>query len=89
MVAVVVVVMVTAFNDWSKERQFRGLKKRVEKQHSFSVVRDAISTQLVVADIVVGDICIIKYGDALPRLYFSGGGWLTLHDVPKLSVDSK
>jgi len=62
-VAVVVVVVVTAFNDWSKERQFRGLKKNVDRQHTISVVRDAQMTQLVVADIVVGDICVIKYGN--------------------------
>ena len=62
-VAVVVVVLVTAINDWSKERQFRGLKKNVDRQHRFSVVRDAQTIQLVVADIVVGDVCIIKYGN--------------------------
>jgi len=65
-VAVVVVVLVTAFNDWSKERQFRGLKKSVDQQHTFSVVRDAQTLQLVVAEIVVGDICVIKYGKQSP-----------------------
>ena len=30
LVAVAVVVLVTAFNDWSKERQFRGLQKKLE-----------------------------------------------------------
>lgn len=67
--AVVVVVLVTAFNDWSKERQFRGLKKTVDKQHTFNVVRDAETTPLIVADIVVGDICIIKYGNVVGLLY--------------------
>jgi len=66
-VAVVVVVLVTAFNDWSKERQFRGLKKDVDRQHTFSVVRGTQTTQLVVTDIVVGDVCIIKYGNVLTR----------------------
>ena len=65
-VAVVVVVLVTAFNDWSKERQFRGLKKSVDQQHTFSVVRDAQTLQLVVAEIVVGDVCVIKYGKQSP-----------------------
>ena len=64
-VAVVVVVLVTALNDWSKERQFRGLKASVNRQHTFSVVRDAQTTQLVVADIVVGDVCVIKYGKSV------------------------
>ena len=31
LLAVVIVVLVTAFNDWSKERQFRGLQ--VKKEH--------------------------------------------------------
>ena len=62
-VAVVVVVLVTALNDWSKERQFRGLKTSVNKQHTFCVVRDAQTTELAVADIVVGDVCVIKYGN--------------------------
>ncbi|CAF5007623.1 unnamed protein product, partial [Rotaria sp. Silwood1] len=43
LVAVLVVVFVTAFNDWRKERQFRGLQK-----------------------LVVGDLCLIKYGDLIP-----------------------
>ena len=30
LVAVAVVVLVTAFNDWTKERQFRGLQKKLE-----------------------------------------------------------
>lgn len=71
--AVVVVVVVTAFNDWSKERQFRGLKKHVDRQHTISVVRDAQMTQLAVADIVVGDICVIKYGN-LPAI--SNRSWV-------------
>ena len=65
--AVVVVVVVTAFNDYSKERQFRGLKKNVDRRHTISVVRDAQITQLAVADVVVGDICVIKYGN-LPAI---------------------
>ena len=61
-VAVAVVVLVTAFNDWSKERQFRGLKQIVDQQHTFTVVREGYASQISVADIVVGDICIVKYG---------------------------
>merc|ERR1711994_746002 len=30
LLAVVIVVLVTAFNDWSKEKQFRGLQDRIE-----------------------------------------------------------
>lgn len=59
-------VLVTAFNDYSKERQFRGLQSRIEGEHKFSVIRQSEVKQIGVGDIVVGDICQIKYGDLLP-----------------------
>ncbi|XP_076232963.1 plasma membrane calcium-transporting ATPase 3 isoform X4 [Calliopsis andreniformis] len=66
LISVIVVVLVTAFNDYSKERQFRGLQSRIEGEHKFSVIRQGEVKQISVADIVVGDICQIKYGDLLP-----------------------
>ncbi|XP_057323721.1 plasma membrane calcium-transporting ATPase 2 isoform X10 [Microplitis mediator] len=66
LISVVVVVLVTAFNDYSKERQFRGLQNRIEGEHKFAVIRQAEVKQISVSDIVVGDICQIKYGDLLP-----------------------
>jgi Ca2+ transporting ATPase len=65
-IAVIVVVLVTAFNDWTKERQFRGLQSKIELDQKFNVVRDSIVKQVPIKDIVVGDICQIKYGDLLP-----------------------
>ncbi|PAA53864.1 hypothetical protein BOX15_Mlig032505g1 [Macrostomum lignano] len=65
-VAVIVVVLVTAFNDWSKERQFRGLQAKLEQEHLFDVIREGQVSKVLVSDIVVGDICQVKYGDALP-----------------------
>lgn len=58
----VCVVLVTAFNDWSKEKQFRGLQSRIEQEQKFQVVRGSQVIQLPVADIVVGDIAQVKYG---------------------------
>ncbi|CAF4705876.1 unnamed protein product, partial [Rotaria sp. Silwood1] len=66
LVAVLVVVFVTAFNDWRKERQFRGLQNKIEKDQKASVVRDDHIQQIPVTDLVVGDLCFIKYGDLLP-----------------------
>ncbi|XP_066528072.1 plasma membrane calcium-transporting ATPase 2 isoform X5 [Hoplias malabaricus] len=66
LLSVVCVVLVTAFNDWSKEKQFRGLQSRIEQEQKFQVVRGSQVIQLPVADIVVGDIAQIKYGDLLP-----------------------
>ena len=66
MVAVLVVVFVTAFNDWRKERQFRGLKDKLEQDQLASVIRNGQVNQVNVKELVVGDICYIKYGDLIP-----------------------
>ncbi|XP_053326146.1 plasma membrane calcium-transporting ATPase 2 isoform X3 [Spea bombifrons] len=66
LLSVVCVVLVTAFNDWSKEKQFRGLQSRIEQEQKFSVVRGSQVIQIPVAELVVGDIAQIKYGDLLP-----------------------
>ena len=62
LVAVLVVVFVTAINDWRKERQFRGLQNKIEKDHQTSVIRDNHIQQIPVSELVVGDLCFIKYG---------------------------
>ena len=64
--AVLVVVLVTAFNDWRKERQFRGLQGKIEKDQLASVVRDGFIQQIPVSDLVVGDFCFVKYGKKKP-----------------------
>ncbi|KAM5148909.1 plasma membrane calcium-transporting ATPase 2 isoform 3-T3 [Mantella aurantiaca] len=66
LLSVVCVVLVTAFNDWSKEKQFRGLQSRIEQEQKFSVVRGGQVIQIPVAELVVGDIAQVKYGDLLP-----------------------
>ncbi|CAM2710546.1 unnamed protein product [Rotaria socialis] len=64
--AVLVVVFVTSFNDWRKERQFRGLQNKIEKDQQASVIRDNVIQQIPISELVVGDLCFIKYGDLLP-----------------------
>lgn len=66
LLSVVCVVLVTAFNDWSKEKQFRGLQSRIEQEQKFTVIRGGQIIQIPVADITVGDIAQVKYGDLLP-----------------------
>nr|XP_060621911.1 plasma membrane calcium-transporting ATPase 2 isoform X7 [Anolis sagrei ordinatus] len=66
LLSVICVVLVTAFNDWSKEKQFRGLQSRIEQEQKFTVVRGSQVIQIPVAELVVGDIAQIKYGDLLP-----------------------
>lgn len=62
LLSVICVVLVTAFNDWSKEKQFRGLQSRIEQEQKFTVVRGGQVIQIPVAEIVVGDIAQVKYG---------------------------
>ncbi|XP_016521772.1 plasma membrane calcium-transporting ATPase 1 isoform X2 [Poecilia formosa] len=66
LLSVICVVLVTAFNDWSKDKQFRGLQSRIEQEQKFSVVRGGQAIQISVAEIVVGDVAQVKYGDLLP-----------------------
>lgn len=63
-VSVILVVIVTASNDYSKEKQFRGLQSRIEGEHRFSVIRQGEVKQISVTDIVVGDICQVCAADS-------------------------
>ena len=65
-VAVIIVALVTAVNDHTKEQQFRGLQSKIEGEHTFTVIREGESKAIFNGDIVVGDICQLKYGDMIP-----------------------
>lgn len=64
-VAVLVVVLVTAGNDWLKEQQFRQLSA-VKDNKSCTVLRDGCPTQISVFDLVLGDLLQFEAGDELP-----------------------
>lgn len=66
LIAVVIVVIVTATNDWLKDRQFRGLQDKLVSDAKFSVRRDREIKELQLAEIVVGDIAEFKYGNTFP-----------------------
>eukprot|EP00123_Amoebidium_parasiticum_P012647 comp21496_c0_seq1/m.29799 comp21496_c0_seq1/g.29799 ORF comp21496_c0_seq1/g.29799 comp21496_c0_seq1/m.29799 type:complete len:976 (-) comp21496_c0_seq1:248-3175(-) len=63
-VAVLLVVMVTAANDYEKELQFRKLNAKKDMKE-VKVVRGGERAQVMVNDIVVGDIVIVETGDIL------------------------
>jgi P-type E1-E2 ATPase len=65
-VAVLLVMFVTAVNDWQKERQFQRLQQSVSDTHMFSVVRNGQGREVNVREIVVGDVILVKYGDSIP-----------------------
>ncbi|XP_076814824.1 plasma membrane calcium-transporting ATPase 2-like isoform X2 [Clavelina lepadiformis] len=66
LISVVVVVLVMAINDYTKEKQFRGLQNKIEQEQKFSTIRDGQILEIPVADLVVGDVTQVKYGDLLP-----------------------
>ncbi|TMS38440.1 hypothetical protein L596_005168 [Steinernema carpocapsae] len=66
LICVVIVVLVTAINDFSKERQFRSLQAKIETGQRFSVVRDGKTFDVPVSELVVGDVIRVKYGDLIP-----------------------
>lgn len=80
LISVCLVIVVTAGNDWSKERQFRSLQNQLDDDATISVVRNGESVKIFTKDIVVGDILQLGYGDILP----ADGIYLTGND---LSID--
>jgi len=62
--AVVIVVMVSSLNDYSKEQQFRKLNSK-KNNKTVKTIRNGESEQVSVYDIVVGDIVNIEVGDIL------------------------
>eukprot|EP00727_Mastigamoeba_balamuthi_P001079 m51a1_g10969 putative p-type atpase (1014) ;mRNA; f:262400-266204 len=71
--AVVVVVMVSSLNDYSKEQQFRKLNAK-KNDTSVKVQRDGQTVLVSVYDIVVGDVIVIDTGDIIcaDGLYLNG-----------------
>ncbi|KAL3097286.1 hypothetical protein niasHT_029602 [Heterodera trifolii] len=65
MITVVVVMLVKALNNYTKERQLRGMQAKIKTEHKFAVIREGKQLQVVVNELVVGDIAQVKYGDLL------------------------
>lgn len=59
-------MLVTAFNDWSKEKQFKNLQSKLGSEHKISVLRDQLIKEVNVKDLLVGDIVLLNYGNIIP-----------------------
>ena len=72
-VAIVIVVVVGAANDWQKERQFVKLNKKKEDT-TVKVVRSGKQREISVHDILVGDVMHLEPGDMIPvdGIFISG-----------------
>ncbi|KAL4961867.1 putative calcium transporting ATPase (Pmc1) [Aspergillus stella-maris] len=64
-VAIIIVVGVTAGNDWQKERQFGKLNKRKLDRH-VKAIRSGRSVQIHITALTVGDIVHLEPGDSAP-----------------------
>lgn len=65
MIAVLVVVLVGAVNDYQKERQFAKLNKKKEDR-DIIVIRNGNENLISINDLMVGDVICLKTGDVVP-----------------------
>ncbi|KAJ3096670.1 hypothetical protein HDU97_005700 [Phlyctochytrium planicorne] len=65
-IAVVVIVMISAANDYRKQAQFRKLSDYSKSLAQTQVIRDGVTRQLPNARLLVGDVCQVGAGDVLP-----------------------
>lgn len=64
-VAILIVVVVGAANDWQKERQFVKLNKKKEDRY-VKVVRSGKTVEISIFDVLVGDVMHLDAGDMVP-----------------------
>lgn len=65
LLAVVIIVLVTAVNDYNKERQFMKLNAKKEDRMVI-VFRDGEKTYIPIGDLLVGDLLFLETGEILP-----------------------
>ena len=66
LVAVAIVGLVTATNDYSKERQFRKIKGVADERKMVTCYRDGIIKNMHQDDVLVGDIIDVSEGMEIP-----------------------
>ena len=65
-IAVFLVAIITATNDYQKELQFRALERESQNDERVSVMRDGGIERINPIDLVVGDIIVLQAGDSIP-----------------------
>jgi len=65
LLAVAIVTVVTAINDWQKEKQFRDMEDK-SADKTIKTMRNAELTETQHVDVMVGDIVNIQPGDLIP-----------------------
>jgi Ca2+-transporting ATPase len=64
-IAIVIVVLVTALNDWQKEQAFARLNAKKE-QREIKVTRSGKISMISIYDVLAGDIIHLQPGDVIP-----------------------
>ena len=64
-VAILIVVVVGALNDWQKERQFGKLNKK-KQDRTVKLIRSGKIQEISVFDVLVGDVMHLEPGDVIP-----------------------
>lgn len=64
-VAILIVTVVTAANDWQKERQFSKLNQK-NNDREVKVIRSGKSMKMSIHNVLVGDILHLEPGDSIP-----------------------
>ncbi|KAL2846879.1 hypothetical protein BJY01DRAFT_213140 [Aspergillus pseudoustus] len=75
-VAIIIVVSVTAGNDWQKQRQFAKLNKR-KLDREVRVIRSGHTVRIHISSLTVGDIVHLEPGDSAP----ADGVIITNHEI--------
>ncbi|KZM25653.1 P-type Ca(2+) transporter [Ascochyta rabiei] len=75
-IAIIIVVLVTAVNDWQKEQAFVRLNAKKEERE-IKVTRSGKATMISVYDVLAGDIIHMEPGDVVPV----DGIFIEGHDV--------
>lgn len=65
LLAVVIIVLVTAVNDYNKEKQFMKLNAKKEDRQVI-VIRDGEKTYIPIGELLVGDVLFLETGEILP-----------------------
>lgn len=67
LIAVLIVVLVTAYNDLKKEKEFQKLNQLAESGKVVSVIRDGrLNNQMGMQEIQCGDLLLLKGGIEIP-----------------------
>lgn len=64
-VAILIVVLVGALNDWQKERQFIKLNRKKDDRQ-VKLIRSGKTVEISVHDIMAGDVMLLEPGDMVP-----------------------